>query len=90
MNEQVYFDTLGQAVDGITLAADARRVCLLNPESVWEAFSRPLNYPQGGQLDFARGSFEIRTLRDKPTRKFFNAVIYRLDSGNYELNCYIL
>jgi hypothetical protein len=35
-------------------------------------------------------NFEIKTYRGKPTRKWFHAVIYRLDSGRYELTTYIL
>lgn len=35
-------------------------------------------------------NFEIKTLKGKPTRKWFHVVIYRLDSGRYELTTYIL
>lgn len=34
--------------------------------------------------------FKLGTLKGRPTRKYFHAVITRLDSGRYELVTYVL
>jgi Fe-S-cluster-containing hydrogenase component 2 len=46
---------------------------------------RAVNYECSDSWDF-----QIATMRGKPTRKYFHVCIYRLDSGRYELNTYIL
>jgi hypothetical protein len=80
----IYFETFAQAIDGATRRADASRALLARPADVWNLCQEPLNYGAT-----RRESFELALLRDKPTRKFFHVVLYRMDSGRYELTTYI-
>jgi len=48
------------------------------------SFTQPVNYGET-----YRTQFEILTRKGKPSRSWFHIVIYRLESGNYELTTYI-
>lgn len=80
-----YFETFGAAMDAIYTRAYADRGVFTNPEFVQDICSEPLNY---GQTRTA--SFQLTSLKGKPTRKYFHASIYRMDSGRYELTTYTL
>lgn len=82
---ETYFETLAQAVDGIIRAADEARALLSRPAEVWNLCQDGLAYGLT-----RKGDFELDFLRDKRTKKFFHAVICRLDSGRYELTTYVL
>jgi len=81
---EIYFDSLAGAVDGIIVAAENARALLTRPSEVWALAQDRLAYGQT-----RRGDFSLDLLRDKPTRKFFHATICRLDSGRYELTTFI-
>jgi hypothetical protein len=81
-----YFETLGQAVHGAILAADDRWAILKDPGSAREIMGRePISYGQMRNFDF-----ELVTLRERKTKKWYHVVITRLDSGRYELVTYVL
>jgi hypothetical protein len=81
----MYYETFAQAIDGAVAEADSKRVLLARPSDVWSMCQEPLYYTQTRQ-----GHFEIELLKDRPTKKFFHVVIYRMNSGTYELVTYIL
>jgi len=85
MSSNVYFESLAGAIDGAIARANADRVLLAKPADVWNLAQEPLNYEE-----YRRGHFSIELYKDRPTKKFFHVVIYRLDSGRYELNTYVL
>jgi hypothetical protein len=79
-----YFETFGAALDGALRAADLNRALLHHPEDVRALANEPLNYGET-----RRGSFSIELLRDRRTRKYFHVVLYRPESGRYELTAYV-
>jgi hypothetical protein len=81
----IYFETFAAAIDGIIRAADESRALLTRPSEVWSMVQEPLFYGQTRQ-----GNFALELLRDRPTKKFFHASVYRLETGRYELTTYIL
>lgn len=87
-SNQIYFETLGAALDsfvqqteekGGLFASDAPQI------HVAEKFNGGVSYGQT-----VSRSFELATLKGKPTRKFAHCVVYRMESGRYELTSYIL
>lgn len=82
---KLYHETLGAAlVTAIAYAAEAKAV--INESELTDQFSN------GGVSygETRNGDVEIESLKGKGTRKWFHVVIYRMDSGTYELTCYIL
>lgn len=82
MNNPPYFDTFAAVLDYVVTAAKAQAV-LTKPAEVWSLAQEPLNYGQTRRASFALDSF-----KGKPTRKHLHAVVYRMDSGRYELTIY--
>jgi hypothetical protein len=89
-----FFDTLHETVDAIQPALDDRDADLMAsgptcPEgSHWtDEISRAGALSYGDKRNF---DFEIRTLKGKPTRKYFHVNIWRSTEGRYELNTYVL
>lgn len=78
-----YHKILSACLDEVAKRLDADRVELVDRE--WRSNFESI--PYGESLNWY---FAIETLKGKPTRKFFHVNIYRLDSGRYELNTYIL
>ena len=92
MKQTPYFGTFSAAVDIIhSVLADSQALPAHDGQDGtphWEEtiYSQgPVNYGQTLQVHL-----ELKTLKSKPTRKFFHASIYRMDSGRYELTSYIL
>ncbi len=81
----IYFDTLAGSVDGAEAAAANARAIFARPTDLWNLVQDPLNYGQTRTADI-----ELLSLKGKPTRKYFHVVLWRLDSGRYELTTYIL
>ena len=84
-NRQSYFETLSESVVELHARIDEARA-VLAPEWSQDIYDRG-HIAYNTHHDF---NFEIKTLKDKPTRKWFHATIWRLSSGNYEVNSYIL
>lgn len=88
-----YFETLSDTVFGAAAYLDEAKAVLvlsgdLPIDSLWcsEIFNAgPINYGQTRSH-----TFEISTLKGKPTRKGFHVTIYRMESGRYELTTYVL
>lgn len=80
-----YFETLAGAVDAIFVNAYSDRGVFAKPTEVWSMCQDHLAYGQTRTGDFALESY-----KGKPTKKFFHASIYRMDSGRYELTTYVL
>lgn len=89
MNETNYFPTLGAAVDEIVERLLRDDIILEpsqgNPLQIVSADLGPVNYG----CTVSRG-YPIALLKGKNTRRYYHVVIYRLDSGNYELTTYTL
>lgn len=81
----IYFETFAAAVDAIFTAAYANKCEFAKPTEVWNLTQEPLNY-----LQTRTGDFALASRKGKPTRAYFHASIYRMDSGRYELTTYIL
>lgn len=79
-NEQVYFETLGEARQSIEDWLKGEEI-ELNEELVLDY----LGYQEN--KDF---HFEIKTIKEKITKKYLHVCIYRLESGRYELVKYAL
>lgn len=76
-----YHDTLGGCVRSVEARLAAAKVVLATSL----AMDRPVNYGCTERWDFP-----IASLNGKPTKKYFHVNIYRLESGRYELNTYVL
>lgn len=85
MNNCCYFETFAQAIDGAIEQADRAGALLTHPAEVWDIAREPLNYGL-----YRTGNFQLELYRERPTKKYFHVVIYRLDSGRYELTTYVL
>jgi len=85
MPTQIYFETLASAVDAIFARAAADRCVFAKPTEVWDLCRDHLAYGEN-----RRGDFQLESRKGKPTRAYYHAQIYRLDSGRYELNTYAL
>jgi hypothetical protein len=83
---QIYFETLAETVNEILARAEADRLELADgPDEVCRVFSGHLAYGNDRS-----GNFYLRTIKGKPTRKYFHAQVHRMDSGRYELTTYVL
>ena len=80
-----YFETFSQAIDAAVERADRDGAVLSKPTEIWNLCQEPLFYGQ-----YRQGDFQLDTLRGRGTKKYFHVVIYRLDSGRYELTAYVL
>ena len=80
-----YHSTLSGAVDEIVYRLLRQGAVPADPNWRDTFSSLPLYRAQSH-----RTSFELASLRGKLTKKFFHVNLYRLDSGRYELNTYIL
>lgn len=81
-----YHDTLSETVDEIGNRLTAAQIVLNTTAWADKIFERGhIAYGHTHSFDF-----EIATLKDRKTRKWFHVVIVRLDSGRYELNTYTL
>lgn len=86
MKNEIYFKTLGQAIDGAIERADEQRALIADPGAARCLMATsPINY---GMTQ--RFSFPLELLRDRPTKKHLQVSIYRTDAGRYELTTYIL
>jgi hypothetical protein len=92
MKQTPYFGTFSAAVDIIQSVLAAAQALPVhngqNGQPNWDEtiYSQgPVNYGQTIQVHL-----ELKTLKSKPTRKFFHVSLYRMDSGRYELTSYIL
>ena len=87
--QENYFGTLSECADACEVRLDLADAILLNnnstPAEIIGSGIGPVSYGETRQA-----SYEIFTLKGKPTRKWFNVSIYRMESGNYELTTYIL
>jgi hypothetical protein len=79
----IYHETLGECVSEVNNRLAKKDVVIADP--AWADSLPAVNYEQALNLDL-----QIVTLRGKFTKKYFHVNIYRLPSGRYELNTYIL
>ena len=83
---QNYFETLSATVEAIvSRAAESRAVFKDDNDAAWELNRGHLSYGET-----RRHSIELASYKGKPTRKYFQAVIIRMDDGRYELTTYVL
>ena len=82
-----YTETLGHALAAIKAELVNRGVILSEGCADWlDVFSNGgIPYGQNKEAHAA-----IFTIKDKPTKKWAHATIWRLDSGRYEWNLYVL
>ena len=85
-SNQIYFETLGSALRAFAdNVASKGGVMLADISDVAMAFNGGVSYGHT-----ASRSFELATLKGKPTRKFAHVTLYRMESGKYELTDYVL
>ncbi len=82
--EEVYFDTLSAALDGVRAKVSANNYQIANADNHFFHFS--IGGVSYGETK--KGSFDL-VQNGKETKKKIHVQIYRMDSGRYELNCYI-
>jgi hypothetical protein len=85
MEYPIYHETLSLALQ----AAEAHAVCsraMIDRDALREEFATG-GIPYGTTRN---ADLPIQFYKGKPTRKGFHVSIYRMDSGRYELTCYIL
>lgn len=82
-----YTETLGQAMQAIDAELKTRGAVLDVGESDWlDVFSfGGVSYGQNKEAHAA-----LATIKDKPTRKWAHATIWRSETGRYEWNLYLL
>lgn len=80
-----YSETLAGAVELVRAHADYYRAVLAHGEDIQECGNEPISYNQSCRFDFPLASY-----RGRSTRKYFHAVIARLDDGRYEVLAYVL
>jgi hypothetical protein len=80
------YQTLSQAVEALNQDLVQYRIELSNPEAFdqWIAHSQPGSDPMEMREVVTRGCFEIASYRGRGTRKCWQVVITRLDSGRWE------
>lgn len=89
-----YFYTLNETVDAAQLYLDDARAELrlsglcCPADAHWTTDSALCSHVGYGET--RRANFEIARLKGKPTKKWFHMVIYRAETGRYELTAYIL
>lgn len=87
-NFDAYHETLNAALDAAERFACNQRAVInvgLDAPDSWK--SRFSSLPYGNSH---RKSFELLSYRGKETSKALHVSLYRLDSGRYELYCYVL
>lgn len=85
MNYEVYHDTLSEALDTVEKFCAASGAV---PEPGWRD-----RYGAGFSLNYGETfgkSFPLESLNGKKTRKWLSITLYRLETGRYELNTYVL
>ena len=86
MNNSPYSETLGETLlKFIHFVEDDCKAVFEDESGEMFVFFPPVNYGQ----TFSK-SYPLKTLRGKPTKKWAHMVIYRMESGRYELANYIL
>jgi hypothetical protein len=85
MSEQQYFSMLTETVDEVRrrITSDG------NAPADYDAVCA-LDHAHLGYGEVRRGDFALDYYKGKKTKKFFHAVITRLDTGRYELVTYVL
>ncbi len=79
-----YFDRLDQVIGAVEQNLKDENAVLHADASLTDLDGH-LPYGQTRCVDLA-----LVTYRGKPTRKWFHASVYRLETGRYELTCYYL
>lgn len=83
---EIYFDTLGQALAQFISYVEKNGGKLVDTPSVFDAFNGQ-GVPYGQTVS---RSFELASYKGKATRKGAHVSLYRMESGRYELTNYIL
>ena len=87
-NNLIYFETLGAALDSFVQQTEDKGGAFASEQPqihVAEKFNGGVTY--GATVS---RSFELLSLKGKPTRKGAHCVVYRMESGRYELTAYVL
>ena len=86
-SNEIYFETLGEAVRAFVAQTFDKGGVLVENEhaGVADAFNGGVSYGQT-----VSRSFELLSFKGKPTRKGAHVSLYRMESGRYELTCYVL
>ena len=84
-NSEIYFETLGEAVRAFVTQMFERKAVLENEmDNIAAQFSGGVSYGQT-----VSRSFELLSYKGKVTKKYAHCVLYRMESGRYELTCYV-
>jgi len=81
----IYHDTFAGAIEAA--ATNAAKAGVVFHDLQWTAdiAREPVNYGETRRM-----SVPVFTYKGRVTRKHFQVVLYRLDSGTYELTTYVL
>ena len=86
MNNSPYSETLGETLQKFVSFVESENKAVFEDESgEMFVFFPPVNYGQ----TFSK-SYPLKSLKGKATKKWAHMVVYRMESGKYELTNYIL
>ena len=80
-----HFETLGEAIRSFIDQTEAKRAVFVNVDEISSRFDGGVSYGQT-----VSRSFELLEYKGKKTKKYAHCVIYRMESGRYELTSYVL
>lgn len=83
-SNEIYFETLAAALNSFIAQTIDKGAEFVNAMEIAEKFNGGVSYGQT-----VSRSFELASLKGKATRKWAQCVIYRMESGRYELVSYI-
>jgi hypothetical protein len=79
----IYHETLSSVIDDV-------RDNFLSVNNIEVPSFESYDWDAVGYGETSRNSFQIEKLNNRKTKKYFHIIIFRLDSGRYELTCYVL
>lgn len=83
MKYETYHETFHSVIESLTEAV--AKAGIISEEFANRMYTGGINY--GGNASF---SFSIDSLKGRNTRKGLHFQVWRLESGRYELNAYVL
>ena len=85
-----YYETMNEALDAVEVFCKANRAVVNEGFTLGSWRNRYASNHALYAGFTSREDFDLLTFRGKETRKRLHVVLYRMDSGRYELTNYIL
>lgn len=84
INDETYFPTLSEALDQVNKKAVSKGYDEINPDEFFQFGMGGISYGET-----KRKSFSLTKNSIPVSKRMMHVAIYRMDSGTYELTCYI-